>query len=101
MQPPQRPLNEDEKKEMQRRIHRSAAFQRVFRGPDGELVLKEIMKFAGMKDDSFDPDPYVHANKAGRRAVGIFIQNAMDADCELALKELDKNAKATQGRKTE
>lgn len=88
------PLNEEQKKEVERRIHRSADFQRVFRGADGERVLAEIDKLSGFKDDTFSIDPYMSAYNAGRRAVSIFIHNAIEQDVEKA-KEMLKNAEST------
>lgn len=76
------PLSEEQKKEIEKRIHRSACFQRVFRGADGELALDEINKLCGMKNDTFDPDPYVSAYNAGRRSVAIFIDNCINQDVE-------------------
>jgi len=84
-------LNEDQKKEIEknrqeieRRTHRSACFQRIFRGVDGELALDEINKLCGMKNDTFDSDPYVSAYNAGRRSVAIFIDNCINQDVEKA-----------------
>ena len=88
-------LNEDEKKEVERRVHRSADFQRVFSEPDGERVLSELDKFCGFKDDTFKPDPYVSAYNAGRRSVAIFIHNVIEQDIEKA-KEALKNASSQE-----
>jgi hypothetical protein len=56
------PLNEDVRKEVMRRIERSAAFQRVFSGADGELA----------------------------HSVLDFIDNAMNQDVESARKVLEE-----------
>ena len=93
-------LNEEEKKEVLRRIQRSADFQRVFRGTDGERVFVEIDKFCGFKDDSFSIDPYLTAYNAGKRAVAIFIHKAFEEDVEKA-REMLKDARSQEGRKTE
>ena len=78
-------LNEEQKSEVLRRIHRSAAFQRVFKGEDGELALAELKK----QLSGFDTDPYVHAFNAGKRFIWDFIQNAINADVEKAHKVLE------------
>ncbi|GAI37011.1 unnamed protein product [marine sediment metagenome] len=95
-------LNEDQKKVIkenkqviEKRIHRSACFQRVFRGADGELALGEIDKLCGMRNDTFDPDPYVSAYNAGRRSVGIFIDNCINEDVEKAREMLKDAEKKT------
>lgn len=87
---PETPLNEDQRKEIERRTHRSACFQRVFKGVDGELTLKEIDIWTGYKNDTFDPDPYKSAYKAGVRAASIFIHNVIELDIEEVTKLLEK-----------
>ena len=83
------PLNEKEKKAIiEERIHRSACFQRVFAGPEGIEVLDFIDTFAGYKNDTFDPDPYLSAYKAGVRALSIFIHNVLEQDIEKITKKL-------------
>jgi hypothetical protein len=72
----------EEKVEFQRRIQRSADFQKVFLWVDGERVVKELDKFCGFKDDTFSSDPYISAYNAGRRAVSIFIHNILEQDVE-------------------
>ena len=79
------PLNEAHKEELLRRIARSSAFQRVFRGKDGEIVLSELKK----QLKGFDPDPYIHAYNAGISSMWNFIQNALDADVEKAREVLN------------
>ena len=75
-------LNEGQKKEVARRIERSASFQRTFTGPDGEKVLTELKKnFPG----GFDKDPYIHAYIAGQNSVLVFIENCIKADTEKAI----------------
>ncbi len=75
---------------MQRRIHRSGAFQRVFRGKEGEFVLSEIDKDSNFMGSTFDPDPCIHAYKAGQRAMAVFIHTIIDQDIELARKQLEQ-----------
>jgi hypothetical protein len=78
--------------EIERRIHRSACFQRAFtKDADGELVLNEINLFAGLNKDTFNEDPYISAYNAGRRSVAIFIKNCIEQDTKKA-EEILKNA---------
>jgi len=83
------PLNEEQKKEVMRRIERSAAFQRVFKGADGEFVRDELKKLVR----GFDPDPYVHAYNAGVRSIVDFIQTCIDQDTEKAREVLGAETK--------
>ena len=75
-------LTEDEREEMARRNRRSACLQQVFSGPDGIKALEYLDQWAGFKNDTFDPDPYVHARKAGIRAMSVFIHNVLDNDVD-------------------
>lgn len=86
-------LNEEQKKEVLRRVERSAAFQRVFKGKDGDLVSNELKK----QLSGFDPDPYVHAFNAGKQFMWNFIQNALEGDVEKAREVLNAQTK-TQGK---
>lgn len=79
------PFNEDQKQELKRRIERSSAFQRAFKGPDGEKVLDELKK----QLEGFDADPYVHAFRAGKLFMWNFIQNALKGDVERAREVLN------------
>lgn len=74
-------------KVIEKRIERSASFQRVFTGPDGDKVTAELKKnFTG----AFHPDPYIHAYNAGQRSVLVFIENCIHADINEARKRLEK-----------
>lgn len=81
-------LTEDMKKEIARRIHRSASFQRAFSGEDGELALKEIDMLSHYKGNTFDPDPYQSAYNAGQRSIAVFIHNCLEQDIDEAQKLL-------------
>ncbi len=87
-------LSPEQKEEVQRRIHRSGAFQRVFRGKDGEFVLNEIDKDSNFTGSTFDSDPYIHAYKAGQRSMAVFIHTIIDQDIELAKKQLQEKENA-------
>jgi hypothetical protein len=89
-------LTDEQKKEIRRRIHRSASFQRAFSGVDGEFALKEIDKLTCYKGNTFDPDPHQSAYNAGQRSVAVFIHNCIDQDVEEATKLLEKETKNEQ-----
>lgn len=86
------PLDEETRKEVEKRIRRSVMFQELFRGT-GEEVLDEINMFAGMKNDTFDKDPYEHAYNAGRRSVAIFINNVINQNVKEVREALKEAAK--------
>jgi hypothetical protein len=86
--------NADERVELERRLKRSGAFMRAFRG-EGEEVLKAIEDFCGYRSDNFSKDPYETAYACGQRSVAVFIHNIIESDINKvkeALKEFEKNA---------
>ena len=84
-------LNSDQKTELDRRIHRSSVFQKVFNGREGEFVLAEIDKDTNFNGSTFDPDPYIHAYKAGQRSMAVFIHTIIDQNIEIARKRMESN----------
>ena len=84
-------LDREERKEAQRRIDRSAKFQRVLSGEEGEYILKEIDVNTGYKNNTFDPDPYINAYKAGQRSISVFIHNILEQDTKQAIKLLEES----------
>lgn len=81
MQPNEKMKIDDEvKREIERKIARSVSMQKVFAGTDGEQAMDEIRKWCGFSDDTFKIDPYDHAYNAGRRSVAIFINNCINQD---------------------
>lgn len=71
--------NNREKQELQREVIRhfvekSAAFQKVFSGPDGEIVLDYLRK----QKAGFDKDPYQHAYNAGKTSILRIIEEMLD-----------------------
>ncbi len=77
---------------VEKKIHRSACFQRAFAG-EGQKVLDWIDEFAGYKNDTFNPDPYVSARNAGMRAVSVFIHNVVEQDVDKITKQLEQEKK--------
>lgn len=80
----------EQKDEIQKRIERSAKFQRAFSGVDGEFALSEIDINANYRSNAFDPDPYVSAYKAGQRSMAVFIHTILDQDIKKAVDILEK-----------
>jgi len=77
--------------EIQKRVHRSAAFQRIFRsGPDGELALQELKTFC--KGDTLvirkDSTQTQIVADTAKKDVWQFIRNCMDVDVEKTNKML-------------
>lgn len=92
----------DVSEELERRIKRSAAAQRVFNCPDGELVLKEIKAFChggGFIFDPNNPNPTTLAVNAGKRDALQFILNLLKDDPVKAREML--NAQSQTEGKTE
>ena len=83
-------LSEEIQEEIEKRIHRSACFQRAFSGPDGEFALKELDAETNYRGGTFDPDPYLHAYRAGQRSIMVFIHNVIEQDIEENKKILEK-----------
>lgn len=54
------------------------AYQSVFKGPQGEEVLKDLAEFCGMHRDCFNENPYIMAHNTGVRKVFLRIQNMMN-----------------------
>lgn len=72
-------LSKEEKIEQRRReiqsfVDVSAAFQRVFAGKDGEVVLDFLKK----QLKGFDKDPYQHAFNAGKTRIFNIITEMTD-----------------------
>jgi len=85
MQPP---LSQEQKEEVARRVKRSATFQRVFKGTDGDFVRAELKK----QVRGFDPDPYINAYNCGVRDLLQFITNVLESDVEKAREVLGAKA---------
>ena len=83
-------MDNETREEVQRRVHRSAMFQRVFSGRDGEYVLAEIDNNVKYNGSTFDQDPYIHAYKAGQRSMAVFIHTIIDQDIDEARKILEQ-----------
>jgi len=82
-------LTAEQQKMISERIHRTACFQRTFKGVDGELVLKEIDTLTHYRNNTFDPNPYQSAYNAGQQSIAVFIHNCINQDIDEAKKLLE------------
>jgi len=58
------------------------AYQVIFSGADGKIVLGDLVAFCFGRKSTFDPDPRVHANNEGRRDVLLRIQEFTNLSLE-------------------
>ncbi len=89
-------LSREQKEAMVKKVGR---FQRTFKGSDGEYVLDDLDKTSRYKESTFDADPYIHAYKAGQRAMVVYIHAIIDQDFELAKRILKQEKENEQTRK--
>lgn len=54
------------------------AYQGIFDGPNGELVLKDLSQFCGMGKDCFSKDALEMAHNTGMRKAFLRIQNMLN-----------------------
>jgi hypothetical protein len=66
------------------RLRRNGAYRRVFAGPDGQIVLADLLRFCGEGGDLFVPgDPHATAHNVGRYRVAQRIKSILYYDEEL------------------
>ena len=63
-------------------FRRRWAYQTTFKGPLGELVLKDLARFCRAHSTTFHPDQRVHALLEGRREVWERIARHTNMDAE-------------------
>ncbi len=83
----------EEEKEAQREagefaIEQTVRIQKLFSG--NEEGLKAIDGITGYGNDTFDPDPYKSAYRAGKRAVSIILRAMLERDIKKARQEMEK-----------
>lgn len=59
-------------------------FKAFFFGAEGDFALKQIDGMCSYGKSTFDPDPYVHAYKAGQMSIAVAIHALLE------LKEKEK-----------
>ncbi len=53
---------------------RRHAYREVFKGPNAEIVLKDLARFCRAHESTFHADPRAHALAEGRREVWLRLQ---------------------------
>ena len=51
--------------------------QGMMSSKDGRSFMYRMLEQSGVMHDSFTPDPYTHAHKAGQRSTGVWLQNEL------------------------
>ena len=82
---------EEEKKEYREAcefaIQQTEQVQKLLAG--NEDGLKAIDGITGYGNDTFDPDPYKSAYRAGKRAVSVILRDMMNRDVKKAKAEME------------
>lgn len=60
------------------------AYDRVFRGPDGETVVEDLCVRFGVFDPVVSTDPVMLARHEGERRVVLFLLNTLEKQADLA-----------------
>ena len=60
--------------EMDRVRDKQRAYRLTFSSPSGQIVLLDLARFCFAAQDTFDPDPAVHARNVGMRRVWLMIE---------------------------
>jgi len=47
----------------------------------GRSVMFRILEYSGLDVDNFDSDTHIHAMRAGRRSVGLFLRDELKQAC--------------------
>lgn len=55
-------------------------FQEYFNKPESDYILEQIDVLTGYNEDTFNPDPHLHAFNAGMRHVSVMIHNLLKID---------------------
>jgi hypothetical protein len=69
-------------------IQQTAEIQKLLAGNDEGM--KTIDGITGYYNDTFDPDPYKSAYKAGKRAVSVILRDMINRDVQKAKAEMEK-----------
>ncbi len=93
-------LSDSDREKLEAGIKRTAAAQRVFNCPDGEIVLKEIKAFCGFETILYDKscDAIEVAWRVGKRDACQFIMTMLNDDPKRYRKMLDAQTEA-EGKK--
>ena len=69
-------------------IQQTEQIQKLLAGNDEGM--KAIDGITGYDNDTFDPDPYKSAYKAGKRAVSVILRDMLNRDIQKAKAEMEK-----------
>jgi hypothetical protein len=75
-------LNEAERQAFELIQERKRAYQLVFTGPSGQMVLENLAVFCRANESCFHADPRIHAVLEGRREVYLRIREHLDLTTE-------------------
>lgn len=59
-----------------------AAYKTVFRGPEGKVVLEDLITRFNILATTFDPDPTTHAHNEGARYAALYILGKLNTTPE-------------------
>ncbi len=67
----------DKKKENDNAINTAQLYKDLFNSPTGQKVLKDLDKYTGINEDSFNESPHRSAYQQGRQSIGIHIRTKL------------------------
>ena len=67
----------DKKKENDNAINTAQLYKDLFNSPTGQKVLKDLDKYTGINEDSFNESPHRSASEQGRQSIGIHIRTKL------------------------
>ena len=83
--------NKKQEQELNRQIaEKQQLYHRVFDGPDGQAVLKDLEKRCFIKISTYDPDEKKMGINEGRRSIYFYITNLLEKELQEILEELTK-----------
>jgi hypothetical protein len=83
-------LSGEEREARKRQLRMVQLYQQLFSTPEGHEVLHDILKRAGVFNQSFDSDSSVFYHREGRRALGLEIMSVIQIDTIAAMKLLEE-----------
>lgn len=82
---------------MNKRIKKTLAihscYKTVFRSPEGEKVLDDLLKYCHILNTTFSTDPYESALQEGERNVALYILKKINANVEQMKKFAERQEK--------
>jgi len=81
-------LIKEEYEALKQRLAIKQQYAHVFETPEGQLVLHDILRMAGLASNGFDANPNTMAYNEGRRAVALHILSRLRLENERAAADL-------------